>query len=173
MSPYFSELSSSYAYEIEDLTWDSGGDNVLATRLKAKRSQFADLLPMCAFDPVMVAPAFRGAFRFDEREVFDRLVSSAPGAFPTWEELAAAMELEPWAAKLARSALAIDGGEEFMQVAAGLEYVMSGHALPTAAAEPEASAEEGEGDAGDGDEDADLAEAGEDYLSEQGFDRRS
>ena len=29
LSRFFNELSSTYAYEIEDLTYDSGGDDVL------------------------------------------------------------------------------------------------------------------------------------------------
>ena len=37
LSPFFNDLSSSYAYEIEDLTYDSGGDDVLKSRLKDKR----------------------------------------------------------------------------------------------------------------------------------------
>ena len=37
LSAYFKELSKSYAYEIEDLTYDSGGANVLNARLKVKR----------------------------------------------------------------------------------------------------------------------------------------
>ena len=66
LSPYFNDLSSSYAYEIEDLTYDSGGDDVLKSRLKIKRDQFGSLLPMCESDPVMVAPAFHGGFRFSD-----------------------------------------------------------------------------------------------------------
>ncbi len=171
VSAYFGDLASSYAYEIEDLTWDSGGDNVLITRLKAKRGQFADLLPMCAFDPVMVAPAFHRAFRFGAREVFDRLVGTGPDAFPSWGELAAAMDIEPWAAELVAAALATPEGEQFLIVATGLEYMHGGHAQPASADDAEASGEDDKRDEEE-DEDQDLAEAGEDYLSEQGFDRR-
>lgn len=177
LSPFFSELASSYAYEIEDLTWDSGGDNVLAARLRVKREQFADLLPMCETYPVMVVPAFRGAFRFVANEALDRLVAGGPEDFGSWPALAAALELEPWAQPLARRALAAPGGEQFMLTAAGLEYIQAGNASPAAQAEEETSgaAAPDEGENADEDEaqDADLAEAGEDYLSEQGFDRRS
>lgn len=179
MSPFFSELSSSYAYEIEDLTWDSGGDNVLASRLKVKREQFADLLPMSEFDPVMVAPAFRGAFRFNSKETMARLIAGRPDDFPEWAEVEATLEMEPWAGKLAQRALASPGGEQFMLIAAGLEYIQSGPGPVAAAVQSEATASEGvdkrADEDGDGDDDAgeDLAEAGEDYLSEQGFDRRN
>jgi hypothetical protein len=171
MSPFFSELSSSYAYEIEDLTWDSGGDNILASRLKVKRDQFADLLPMSEFDPVMVAPAFRGGFRFNSHEAMARLIAGQPGEFPEWAEVESTLEMEPWAGKLAQRALASPGGEQFMLIAAGLEYIQSGPGPAAAAVEAAASPEEEADEDGDGNED--LAEAGEDFLSEQGFDRRN
>lgn len=174
MSPFFSDLSASYAYEIEDLTWDSGGGDVLAARLKVKRDQFAHLLPMSGSDPVMVAPAFHGGFRFGAREIFDALIAGQPGEFPSWASVAAEIELEPWAGKLAQRALATPDGEAFMLIAAGLEYVLCGRAAPAPAAEVEAAPGKNPVDA-DEDEDTgeDLAEAGEDYLSEQGFERRS
>ncbi len=179
LSPYFRELSSAYAYEIEDLTWDSGGDNVLASRLKVKRNQFDQLLPMSEFDPVMVVPAFRGAFRFGAKEVsqdiFAKLLAAQPGDFPDWETLSQTIELEPWAKPLAERALKSSGGEQFMLIAAGLEYLFCGNGAAgatTESAAAEAAPEDGERDS-DEDADDDLAEAGEDYLSEQGFDRRS
>ena len=175
LSRFFSELSSSYAYEIEDLTYDSGGANVLKSRLKVKREQFAQLLPMCEFDPVMVAPAFRGGFRFGEIAVFARLVAAQPEQFPSWPVLVENMEMEPWADKLAKRALQAPGGEQFMQIAAGLEFILSGHAKASAVEAPEPSAAERNEKDDDDDEQSleDLGEAGEDYLNEQGFDRRS
>lgn len=177
LSPFFSELSSSYGYEIEDLTYDSGGDNVLASRLKVKREQFAGLVAMCEFDPVMVAPAFRGGFRFGAKALFEQLVAAHPDDFPTWESVSQAVELESWAEPLAQHALASPGGERFMLIAAGLEYIASGpSAEPAPKAESEAGTSEdreaGEEDSDDG-AGEDLGEAGEDYLSDQGFDRRS
>jgi hypothetical protein len=175
LSAFFGDLSSSYGYEIEDLTYDSAGDNVLKSRLKVKRDQFAALLPMAAFDPVMVAPVFRDAFTFRSREVFDRLVAGTPDDFPNWEAVEAELDIAPWAGKLVQSALATPGCEQFMLIAVGLEYIQSGPGAAASAARDEAdesakgSSEEGDDD----DQDADLAEAGEDYLSEQGFDRRS
>ena len=175
LSPFFSDLSSSYGYEIEDLTYDSAGGNVLASRLKVKRDQFAGLLPMCEFDPVMVASAFRGGFRFESRAVFDQLVATHPDDFPAWEAVAQAVGLETWADTLARQALASPGGERFMLIAAGLEYISSGPgAGPQPQAEPAAETEEDhEARDDDSDDRPDLGEAGEDYLSDQGFDRRS
>lgn len=177
LSPFFSDLSSSYGYEIEDLTYDSAGDNVLASRLKVKRDQFADLMPMCEFDPVMVASAFRGGFRFGAKAVFEQLVATHPDDFPAWEAVAQAVDLEPWADALALHALASPGGERFMLIAAGLEFISTGPGAEAglqaeSAAEMDEGRETGDEDAGD-DSGADLGEAGEDYLSDQGFDRRS
>ena len=177
LSRYFSELSSTYGYEIEDLTYDSAGANILASRLKVKREQFADLLPMSEFDPVMVASAFHRGFRFGDKAVLAKLVSAQPENFPSWETVLKALEVEPWAGNLVQQALASHGGEQFMLIAAGLEYILSAPG-PTVAAEPEASEakpddDEGGEDGSDDRSDDDLGEAGEDYLSDQGFDRRS
>ena len=177
LSRFFKELSSSYAYEIEDLTYDSGGGNVLKSRVKLKREQFADLLPMTEFDPLMVVPALHGGFRFSERRALDRLVASEPAEFPSWEALAATIEMEQWADKLAQRALQSPGGERFMLIAVGLEYILSvlgatGATGATGAGDAETAAEDdGGGDGEDDEERVDLGEAGEDFLSEQGFER--
>jgi hypothetical protein len=173
LSRYFGELAASYGAEIDDLTYDSGGDNVLASRLKVKRDQFAELLPMSEFDPVMVAPAFRGAFRFGNKALFERLVSSQPENFPVWETVAKALELEPWSRKLVQQALAAPGGEQFMLTAAGLEYISSGAGASSLAETEPVAGSKDEADVGEDDDADDLGDAGEDYLSDQGFDRRS
>ena len=176
LSPYFKELSKSYTYEIEDLTYDSGGSNVLKSRLKVKRDQFADLLPMIEFEPVMVAPAFHGAIRFSDKALLEKLVAAKPGGFPKWKTLAATIKMEPWADKLAQQALKSEGGEQFMLIAAGLEYILSGIGAAAAAGEAEpaaAPAENTERELDSDDASDDLGDAGEDYLNDQGFDRRS
>jgi hypothetical protein len=176
LSPYFKELSKSYAYEIEDLTYDSGGSNVLKSRLKVKRDQFTDLLPMIEFEPVMVAPAFHGAFSFRDKALLEKLVAAKPGSFPAWRTLAATIKMESWADNLAHKALKSQGGEQFMLIAAGLEYILSGLGAAAASGEAEpaaAPAENKERELDSDDAGEDLGEAGEDYLSDQGFDRRS
>lgn len=170
LSPYFHELSSSYAYEIEDLRFDSGGDDVLKKRLKDKHSQFGELLKMIDSFPVMVVPAFHGGFRFPAKEMMEKVVGSKPGEFPAWADVAATLEMEAWAKPLVQRALQEAGGEEFMLIAAGLEYIL-GRLGPEATAGSSTSAEADEHDGDDDQED--LGEAGEDYLGEQGFDRRS
>jgi len=183
LSPFFKDLSSAYAYEIEDLRWDSAGGNVLKSRLKDKRDAFASLLPLIESFPVLVAPAFHGAFGFRSKDILDQLVASKPGAFPRWETVAAETELAPWAQDLALRALGSAGGEYFMLVAAGLEYILSGLGATASAGEAEVAPRasgDGEEDEGDGGNETardegveDLGDAGEDYLEQQGFDRRS
>jgi hypothetical protein len=165
-------LSSSYGYEIEDLTYDSAGANVLASRLKVKRDQFAGLLPMSTSAPEMVAPAFRGAFSFGDKGALERLVAAQPEDFPAWESVAETLELEPWAGALLQQALASPDGERLMLVAAGLEYLFGAPAAAHPAETESAAGQKGDGE-DDEESDDDLGEAGEDYLSEQGFDRRS
>ena len=170
LSPYFHELSSTYAYEIEDLRFDSGGDDVLKKRLKDKRKEFGELLKMIDSFPVMVVPALHGAFRFTSKEMMEQVVAGKPGAFPAWAAVAATLEMEPWAKALEQQTLQAAGGEEFMLIAAGLEYIL-GRLGPEATAGSSSSADEE--DHGDDDGEPDLGEAGEDFLNEQGFDRRS
>ena len=170
LSAYFNELSSTYAYEIEDLRYDSAGDDVLKSRLKIKRDQFTELMKMSSSFPVMVVPAFHHGFHFDATELLDQLVVEKPEDFPSWSDVAENIKMEPWAEALAQRALKEPGGEEFMLIAVGLEYIYDklGASAAAGSGGHEASSEE-EVD----EDDADLGEAGEDYLSEQGFDRRS
>ena len=169
LSPFFKDLSKTYAYEIEDLTYDSGGANVLKLRLKVKRDQFRELLPMIEFEPVMVVAAFHGAFHFGDKSLLAKLVSANPGGHPAWKALAATIKMEPWAEKLVQAALKSEGGEQFMQTAAGLEFILSGLGATAAAGEEERAVKQTDDDSED---DKDLGEDGEDYLNDQGFDRR-
>ncbi|MBL8386479.1 MAG: hypothetical protein JNM90_25570 [Burkholderiales bacterium] len=176
-SAFFADLASTYAYEIEDLTYDSAGDDVLKKRLAEKRAQFAGLLPLCASDPSLVAPAFSGAFRVLDRAVLDDLVARDAETLPSWESVAAALEIAPWAAPLVAQARAADGGPAFLVIAAGLEYLQGRHAGAGAVAAVD-DGDDADADADDGgdEEDAradDLGDAGEDWLGDQGFDRRS
>ena len=191
LSPFFEDLSGSYGYEIEDLTFDSAGENVLKSRLKSKRNQLDALLAMAATDPVMVAPVFHGAFRFVDRKLLDRLVAAEPDDFPAWSDIHAALDMDHWAEALIERVLKAEGGEDFMKIAVGLEYIESGPAsTPAGVVGHRAAGEEDEldedadydesegGDAFDGDEGddvdrRDLGDAGEDWLDDQGFDRRS
>lgn len=179
-SRYFADLGRAYGDEIDDLLTDSDGRTVLHQRLDVKRRQFAAILPMIEFSPEMVVAAFYDAFRFPSAARMQQLAQSEPGApdYPTWPELAPVLVVADWAAPLVAAAQKVDGGDAFLVAAATLEYLRS-HARGTlappvdgdgdSARENDEYGEYGEG-SDDGDDDAeDLAEAGADWLSEQGF----
>jgi hypothetical protein len=164
---YFEELFERYASEIDDLRSDSEGRDVLKKRLRDKRGEFPFLVSMIDVAPEMVAPVFHRAFEYAS----DRLLASAAqgepgdGEFPAWEEIAADLEIEPWAQPLITTCLEHDGGD-FLVTTAVLEWLlgkgMSGRDLAPADKGGEHDEDEDGGD--------DLGEAGEGWLSEQGFD---
>ncbi len=169
LSRFFEELRSAYEAELDDLMTDSGGHDVLAERLKAKRAQVPLLLPMIGCNPEMVAVAFHGGMRFHSPDVMRDLAAQEPEDLPAWSDLLSAVELVPWAEKLAATVLQNPDGDQFLVVTACLEYLQGKTgANPERPDRPptEDADEDEEGD------DRDLDEAGADWLSEQGFDRR-
>lgn len=190
LSRFFEDLSGSYGFEIEDLTYDSAGEDVLKKRLKSKRNQLPDLMMMAATDPVMVAPVFHGAFRFVDTKVMDRLVACESEELLPWGEVRAALDMDHWVEHLIERVMESEDGERFMCVAAGLEYIESGPSTAPASkagrvhageeadededldADDEGSSDDFEGDDADDRDGVDLGEAGEDWLDDQGFDRR-
>lgn len=172
LSPFFKELKSAYDAELDDLMTDSAGHDVLAKRLKAKRSQVAELLPMLDCNPEMVAVAFHGGFRFSAPEVLRELVASDEDVLISWSMLRESVELAPWAEDLADIVLKADGGEQFLVVTAALEY-LQGRAEPSSEAVPLRLSEDRDDlELDDVDLDGDPDEAAEDWLSEQGFERK-
>jgi hypothetical protein len=180
ISPFFLDLRSSYQSELEDLTFDSEGHDVLSQRLADKRKQMEFLVRMMELSPEMVAVVFHRGFVFRLPAVMDDLVAREADEFPEWASLGDAVELTPWARQLADVVLKEAGGEWFLTVAAGLEF-MASRPSPAAAAEEDEddSPEDGdddtgnddEGESGEGDARA-RREAGDDWMVEQGFDRK-
>ena len=185
-SRYFADLRRAYADEIDDLLTDSDGRTVLRQRLDVKRRQFDAILPMIEFSPEMVVAAFYDAFRFPSAALMQQIAQSEPGApdFVDWSELATQLTVADWAVPLVAAAHKVDGGDTFLVTAATLEYLRNARgAAPLAdAVETTHGARGGaygdesehdeysEGDANDdGDDAEDLAEAGADWLAEQGF----
>lgn len=178
LSLFFEDLKSAYGAEIDDLMTDSAGHDVLAKRLKAKRGQLAQLLPMIECNPEMVAVAFHGGMRFASPEVMRDVVAQEPEDLPSWSTLLTSVTLEPWAEALAELVLKDPNGDQFMVVTAGLEYLQGrsasssepDHQRPTSGC----GDADGDGDQNDRDfdDDLDLEEAGADWLAEQGFDRK-
>jgi hypothetical protein len=173
LSDYFYELDESYRADLDDLRFDSDGRDVLQARLKDKRGQLKALLPMIGFDPVLVAPVFHGAFEFPTggHQTVADLLSQSPGEFAPWQDVAPAVIVAAWAQPLVKTVLANANGEDFLATVVALEFALSRRLGPRS----EQAADEGddreEGDSiEDGDDDESLSE---DYLEQQGFDRRS
>lgn len=177
LSRYFEDLSKAYKAELEDLQSDSEGNDVLARRLKEKRSQFAALLPMIETAPEMVAVVFHGELHFDNLQAMYNLSLTEPDEFPDWDALASTLQMSPPIQALVAQALAAKGGECFMLTVACLEYLYSNSAGTSRAAHEDNSDEDDEHDEGengrsDDDDERDLDEAGADWMSDQGFDKR-
>jgi hypothetical protein len=195
-SRFFEDLITMYNAELEDLRSDSEGKDVLKGRLNEKREQLPFLLSMMGSNPEMLAVAFHGGFRFMNPLVMESLISKELNKHPSWTELSKTVKLEPWADKLVPIVLQDAGGDAFMVIAAALEYLnksnKSRQSSPSNSLEDE---DDSEGDAdgshelkengdldghygrhgrddGDDGDDYDLAEAGSEWLVEQGFDRK-
>ena len=182
LSLYFEDLNKAYRAEIDDLQTDSEGKNVLAARLKEKRTQFKMLMSMIEFAPEMVAPAFHGGISFNNPHAMVLLSFAEPEEFPSWEALQPAVQFEAWAEKLAAIVLLETGGERFLITVICLEFLLAKQGERGTAHQDDGDAEDNEARAeedGDGerdhsdDESPDLDEAGADWMSDQGFDRRS
>lgn len=188
ITPFFLDLRSAYQSEIDDLTFDSEGRDVLRQRLADKRKEVGFLVLMMELSPEMVAVIFHQAFEFRLPALMDNLLSLEADEFPEWSHLADGIHMAPWAHELAQVVLKEPGGEWFLTVAAGLEYMASKPAIASAGqdnGEDREEEQEDQDDDGDGDVDGQGAdgdagegnartrkEAGDDWMVEQGFDRK-
>ena len=184
ITPFFLELRSAYQSEIDDLTFDSEGRDVLRQRLTDKRKEIGFLVLMMELSPEMVAVIFHQAFEFRLPAVMDNLLSLEADEFPEWRSLADVVLVAPWARELTQTVLKEPGGEWFLTVAAGLEYMASKPSPISAGQDDSEDDEDEDGDsfeALDGDDERDESdesnakarkEAGDDWMVEQGFDRK-
>lgn len=189
ISPFFHTLGSAYQAEMDDLTFDSEGKDVLRQRLAEKRKELTFLRQMIELSPEMVAVVFHQGFQFKLPAVMEQLVSHEPDELPEWDSLADVIALRPWAQDLAKDILKEPMGEWFMTVAAGLEYLYGKPGKPLAAAQDDNSDADTDSekdhddnqdqrdDADDGEEDDEGSarrreDAGADWMEEQGFDRK-
>lgn len=171
-SRYFADVYQAYAAEIDDNLTDSEGKVVLHKRLHELRGQFGGYLPMMEDNPEMVAVMFHDAFTFESADIVRMTIGVDPEhvSFPTWADLEETLTIAPWAMPLIDMALAEDSGDRFMVIAGCLEYLRSTDVKHASSAEADTETiERPEGD-GDDDDAVDLAEAGDDWLSKQGFD---
>ena len=174
ISPFFTDLRSAYQAELDDLTFDSEGKDVLSRRLADKRGEIDFLVKMMELSPEMVAVVFHQAFAFRLPAVMDDLLSFEADELPDWSGLATDISIAAWAQELADKVLSEPGGEWFLTVAAGLEYMAGKPVAHTAQADDDESDDEEEFD-GDAEERADAKarkEAGDDWMVDQGFDRK-
>ena len=163
-SLYFEDLLERYSDELDDLRWDSAGVDILGKRLKEKRGAFAALAGMIPHAPEMVACAFHGAFRFSEAADLDAASQSEPGEpeFPAWTTLEESLTIASWAVPLVAVCMEHDGGDEFLATTAVLEWLLSRNAPVRSIMPPP--------DENEDDDAQDLGEAGEEWLSQHGFD---
>ena len=188
-SSFFHNLRASYQSELDDLRTDSEGHDVLRKRLAEKRRELGFLVQMMELSPEMVAVVLHQAFRFTRPAVMDHVVAQDADELPEWDSIKDSIELAPWAGAIVQTILEEPMGEWFMTIAAALEYL---HHKPLTAAERAQVEDDDE----DGREDRDEVrnerhddnhtedhdeeesgarareEAGNDWLAEQGFDRR-
>ena len=157
ISRYFRDLRKAYEAELDDLTSDSAGKDVLRKRLDAKRKEMGFLVQMMEPAPEMVAVVFHRAFRFVKHAPLQALVGKGEEQLPEWDSLSAAVTLEPWAQSLVDQVLQDPFGARFLALAAGLEYLQH-HAN---AAPVQSSAESDD----EGDEDDHYSDNDGDHLS--------
>jgi len=195
LSPFFHHLHSAYQAELDDLSQDSEGRNVLRQRLDAMRGELGFLLQMLERSPEMVAPVLHQGFRFRNERVLLQLLQSEADTLLPWSTVHAALELSPWAEKLVAQILPAPGGDAFLSVCAALEYLQGKPALapqhPETAQDPDGDDDEGphDSDSAPGQRDADEHsdpsahldqdedrgahdKAGNDWLVQQGFDSK-
>lgn len=159
ISRYFTDLMATYVADIEDLKTDSGGDDVLAERLKERRSMLPDLMPMMTTNPELVAVVFHKSIIVKNSAPIMRYLDKEPAKFPAWDTVSSSVQFQPWATKLVENLKSEVGGEQFLLTAVMLEYLYGMYEVS------EDAIEEVEDD-----ESEDLAEAGGEWLTEHGFD---
>ena len=188
-SHFFHNLRSAYQAELDDLASDSEGHDVLKKRLTEKRREITFLVKMLEANPEMVAVVLHHAFRFQSPALMAHLVAQDADALPEWSSILHSIEIAPWAQGLVQTILKEPMGEWFMTIAAALEYM---HHTPLSHADRLPLEDEDEDGLEDRDnirnerhddnhtEDHDeeeaearaREEAGNDWMVEQGFDRK-
>ncbi len=186
ISPFFLDLRSAYQSELDDLTFDSEGRDVLSQRLADKRKELSFLVKMMELSPEMVAVIFHKGLTFRLPAVMDHLLSHEADEFPEWSSLHDGISFAPWAQSLVDLVLQEPGGEWFLTVAAGLEYMAGKPGLAQAAqGDDEGDEDDENGEDSDSPDEFDLdengddhgdgrtrKEAGDDWMVGQGFDRK-
>jgi len=187
ISPFFRNLRNAYQSEIDDMSFDSEGKNVLQQRLAQRRGEMEFLVHMIEMSPEMVAVVFHQGMRFTSNAVLEHLIAQDSDDLPDWEAISGSVTLAPWAQALVQKVVKQPQGEWFLTLVAALEYMYHRHdsSLETHAEEEEddedADAEsqnEGPGISMDSDAVIEavsrkaLEEAGAEWMAAQGFERK-
>ena len=188
ISPFFLNLHSAYQAEMDDLTFDSDGRDVLRQRLADKRRQIAFLVQMMESSPEMVAVIFHQGFVFNRPALMDDLLGCEADQFPAWSSLSSCIDMAPWTRELVQVILQAPRGEWFLTLAAGLHHLAGKPVAASAVQHDGESDDDHDGDDdfddderdepngdGDGNETGNARsrrEAGADWLAAQGFDRK-
>ncbi len=195
VSPYFRNLRSAYMAELDDRRHDSDGQVVLARRLAERRGEIAFLFSMLEVSPEMVAVVLHKAFHFKSTPTMDQLLACEPQDMPAWESLRQTIAIAPWAEATVQLLRAQAAGDNFLSVAAALEYMAGsarhandamGHGDDADDADADHDGEHDHDSERDADDhgqplsaddldDADgqsREEARADWMAEQGFDRK-
>ncbi len=159
ISRYFTDLMATYVADIDDLKTDSGGEDVLTDRLKEKRSQIPDLMPMIMTNPEMMAVIFHRSIVIEKPEVIMSYLDKEPATFPAWDAISSSVQFKPWASSIIDKIKDEAGGEHFLLTTIMLEHLYALYKVGEDAIE-EMESEESD----------DLAESGGEWLSEHGFD---
>ena len=97
ISSFFLELRSAYQAELDDLSSDSEGRNVLQKRLADKRQELDFLLQIMDLNPEMVAVVLHQAFHFTAPAVMDHFLTHSDDELLAWDAVQQALTIEPWA----------------------------------------------------------------------------
>ncbi|KQP37312.1 hypothetical protein [Pseudorhodoferax sp. Leaf274] len=188
VSPFFHNLRSAYLAELDDMRHDSEGQFVLDRRLAERRGELGFLVHMLEASPEMVAVVLHKAFRFTSAPAMDRLLACEPDDLPAWESLRQTIDVAPWATATVQMLREQAAGDNFLSVAAALEY-MAGSPRHAGAGmddgddaqdtdtdqDPDDNADGRQPLSADDLDDADAQsreEARADWLADQGFDRK-
>jgi hypothetical protein len=192
ISSFFHSLRAGYQAEIEDMSFDTDGKNVLRQRLAQRRKELKFLLKMIELSPEMVAVVLHQGMQFQSPAAMRHLLAQESDEFPDWEQLSPTITLAPWAQELVQTIRKEPMGDWFMVVAAGLEFMQSqAHATRLGAVGHGHDHDEDRDDREDDDQedrdwddedgprssddlrdDIDQEAAEADWMEQQGFDRK-
>ena len=174
-SSLFALLRRDYQAELDDLSTDTEGHCVLPQRLAEKRSELGFLLQMMPTNPELLAVVLHQAFSFKHTATMEHLVTQEAGHLPSWDSISNSIDVAPWARQLVETITQQPEGPPFMTIAAALEYL---YHRPLTTAEQVQAEDDEETESASRAEGYDQMEAlaheaaGNDWMAEQGFDRK-